>query len=188
MKKRLIGISLALILILSLFLSTAAPAMADQVNEDEPVASLSWSGRITVPEGYPINPIYGHDDSNTLFSVSVELFDDGTLVGHLREKNNILGIDYQLPVLAVGFDLESDGTKIATILTSVDISETETWYFWAKFTDCREPGKETDKFERFFYYGQSWLNGWFVPSTMPPPTVYIASGNIQIHITDAYEE
>ena len=211
MKKRLTGISLALILILSLFLSTAAPAMADQVDEDEPVASLSWSGRIIVPEVYMMVPIVGGDDSTSLFSVNIKKYANQPMVGQLREKNNKHGYDYILPIVDVIFSEIDDGIKVADILTYVDAGKYGIWYYWAHFEDRGEPGKGNDIFERYIWWPPNttydwpplnlgpigphwtpWLSGSLVyPQSPPngypyPPTIYIGSGDVQIHITEAY--
>jgi hypothetical protein len=202
MKRRILGISMAVLVILSLCLSTAASVMASEA-DDEPVASVSWSGRISIPDDQL--------DSDTLFTFSVKKSADGTLDGRITERRFSTGEVFYLPVLDAHFYAGADGAKIADILTSVTGTiggQPLTFYFWAQLTDRGEPGQGTDTFARYVYTAHvspSWPYAavTWPPSTPPPywwpllnmvsvfpPNPYfstpptIASGNIQIHLPD----
>jgi hypothetical protein len=183
MKRKIFGVTLSLLIVLSLCLSTAVPAMAaDPEPDNQPIGWVSLggsNGRVKDEQG-----VHGR------VSILVKKLSDGTTVGHFYIAGLNDKIINTLEIIDSEFHYEGE-VKVANVLTHWDLGGG--FIVWALFVfeDRGEPGGGTD-----FY--RIWAIN-LPPDVKPPwPPTYppsggwfpwgsgatIVSSNLQVHIND----
>ena len=169
MKKKLINVLLTLLLVLSVYLSVSVSASAESGNKPVNWVNFTCSGKI------PSHP--------QVQILAKELM-DGSTIGHARFR--FLAFDVEINYEVVGSQFSSVGeTQIADIMMIDSFGKYWCWHM----EDNGEPGVLVDRFSAYGY-------GNGKPSSFPPgagwspslPDQPIKSSNIQIHITDAYQD
>jgi len=196
MKKKIINISLALILVLSVCLSVTFSASAESGNE--PVA---WVNFTAAGAGYNGNP---SDPGHPLPQVQVlaKRLSDGSTTGHARMRFLKYDAEWNFEVVDSLFSSVGD-VKLADILMV-----TSEGSYWSFHLEDYGKGKERmGAFITFLYWNTPGVEppfpidsvkGWYNPANPPPQepgaigwyVVFPYQNNpwIRIHITDAYQD
>ena len=183
MKRNIVRISLALILILSLCLSIGSPAIAAD-NDKKPVASVTWTG-----SNGKMKDVVSH--RHMVWKFHVKKLTDGSVTGEARLTYLDTGVAYEYELIDAYFVVE-DGYNVAYILvTAVDGGIT--WPMCWRFEDRGEPGKGIDLGSNYVYLVPNIdpnLVPWPISSEPDPPWFLFHEpspvGQIQVKITDAY--
>ena len=169
MNKKLINVLLALLLVLSVCLSVSVSASAESGNKPVAWVNFTCSGKIP---------------SHPQVQILAKKLADGSTIGHACFR--FLEYDYEINYEVVGSQFSSIGeTQIADILMIDSFGGYWCWHM----VDNGEPGVLVDRFTAYYY-------GTEEPSSFPPDTGWssimpdqpIKSSNIQVHITDAYQD
>ena len=183
MKKNIVRISLALVLILSLCLSIGSPVIAAD-NDNKPVASVTWTGsngkmKDVMSEGHMV------------WKFHVKKLSDGSVFGDAWIKYLDADFTYEYELIDAYFAVE-DGYNVAYILVTV-VEGGFTWVMCWRFEDRGEPGKGIDIGGNYVYLVPNIdpsLVPWPISSepALPWASFYPPApvGQIQIKITDAY--
>ena len=190
MKRNIVRISLALMLILSLCLSIGSPAIAakpEEKNGNKPVASLTWTGSNgKVKDDFPLGHI--------VYKFQVKKLSDGSVFGDAFMKVFSDNATYEYELIDAYFDVEDDYNVADVLVTLFDGSNT--WFMSWHFEDRGEPGKDVDIGSNYLYLIPN------IPKVLvdpwPPPLLPISPfpwlmlnepgpvGQVQIKITEAY--
>ena len=203
MKRNMVRISLALVLILSLCLSIASPAIAAKPEEpksNKPLAWVTWAGsngkaKDEMPQGHMVTKFH------------VKMLSNGSLVGDMHIDYLDGGFtderytdEYEIKK---AYFTEEGGHNVAYILVTVVDEFDLTWTMCWRFEDGGEPALANDWVRNYLYYPANitdiesvpwpelgaiplpgwppgepgWYN-WFGPSS--------TRSNVQVKITDAY--
>ena len=191
MKRKIVRISLALAVVLSLCLSIGSPVIAAD-NGNKPVAwvNAAINGNKIKPEDYPQDTAFIRNE--VAIKASIKLLADGTYVGNIVTHN----FSANLSSFTINIDQdytfigELGGVKYAQIgvlllQKPTDIEYRARFMFW----DYGEPGKDDEylmsvAWADFFDFlpdpsWAPWVGSMFLPDGGLP------NGNVQIHLTDA---
>ncbi len=199
-------IALALVLAIIMVIPMALPASADNPEDNQPVAWVSFGGSNASNKdemGY-----------HAQVSVLVKQYRDGSTVGYYREKNFSQDTSTDISFSNSHFTQSGD-IKTADLLAKVADPKTGlSWWMWWKFTDASEPAAEGDSMMVYFWATMTIdptktpPKISFVPADSPqwPPIftpapgpgthwfpflpngpLFFARSNVQIHITSEYK-
>jgi len=187
--RKLYSILLALTLSFVMLATAVSPVMAEPA-DNQPVAWVNFTG---TGQGGP-------DNDPKAFTVrpnaqiNVKRLADGSSVGHMELRFLKKDYRYEIAFNVIDSSFGTDGdTRFADILaTGPEYAwmPPGTYYYWWHIEDNGEPGGRIDEFSASIYMGTgtpTWPPTsveWFPPIMGGP----IAPDNIQVHITENYDD